>query len=170
MRQVIFLPMNLYIQCSQADCFGTCKNPYVPLEDDNPSLAQIRQRTLKGPGAEERKAVINRSQSVWDDLLHGRDYDKNQLLEFYSYMAQDIAKEKKRIGGDFAIASVLINREVRSQVKKILGPQLVIISLTMPYTEKRARVLKRHDGDVSSADMMDVSNQVSVISHLHFYY
>ena len=85
-------------------------------------------------------------------------------------MAQDIAKEKKRIGGDFAVASVLINREVRSQVKKILGPQLVIVSLTMPYTEKRARVLKRHDGDVSSADMMDVSNQASVISHLHFYY
>ena len=38
-----------------------------------------------------------------------------------------------------------------------LGDDLVIVALSMSSKERRNRVLLRHDGDVSSADKMDVS-------------
>ena len=42
--------------------------------------------------------------------------------------------------------------------RKVLGDQLIIVSLTMSMEERRKRVLERHSGDETSADMMDVSN------------
>ena len=32
----------------EADCFNGCKNPYVPLDAPDPSMAQINQKQLKG--------------------------------------------------------------------------------------------------------------------------
>ena len=34
----------------EADCFGSMKNPYIPLDVENPSMAQIHQKNLAGPG------------------------------------------------------------------------------------------------------------------------
>ena len=46
--------------------------------------------------------------------------------------------------------------------RKVLGDELVIVSLTMSMEERRERVLARHSGDKAAADMMDVS--LTVIS------
>ena len=32
----------------EADCFDKIKNPYVPLDAEDPSMAQIKQKPLKG--------------------------------------------------------------------------------------------------------------------------
>lgn len=32
----------------EADCFGMMKNPYIPLDIDNPSLSTFKQKNLKG--------------------------------------------------------------------------------------------------------------------------
>jgi len=139
----------------EADCFMALKNPYVPLDVPNPSMAQMYQKVLKGPGMEKRKAVIKTMQSVWGDLMAGNEYDKEKLLEFYHHMAADIAREKKRIGGDFAIAHVLLTADIRAAMRELLGPDLVIIVLTMTSTDRRERILARHSGDSNAADMMD---------------
>merc|ERR1719232_2286297 len=139
----------------EADCFGSLKNPYIPLDVDNPSMAQMNQRVLGGPGIEERRKLVQRSQKIWSDILKGNDYDKDLMTEFYDALALDIASEKKRIGGDWAVASVLLTRAVRDHLRKILGPDLTIVNLKMSSADRRARVLKRHQGDVNSADMMD---------------
>ena len=98
----------------EADCFGHMKNPYIPLDADNPSLAQIHQRTLKGPGMEERRALLRRRREMMSDLMSGKDYDKELLVEFHRHLALDIKREKERIGGDFAVASVLLTKAVIS--------------------------------------------------------
>ena len=153
----------------EADCFGSLKNPYVPLNVDNPTMAQMFQKTLKGPGADERREMITRTMSIWADMLAGKEYDQELMLEFYHHLALDIKQEKKRIGGDFAIATVLLKRSARDMVRKIIGPQLIIVSLTMSMEERRERVLARHSGDEVSADMMDVSNYcLGNGSNLHF--
>ena len=72
------------------------QNPYIPLDVDNPSMAQMNQRALGGPGVEERKDLVKRSQKMWSDLMKGREYDKDLMIEFYHAMAKDIASEKKR--------------------------------------------------------------------------
>ena len=140
----------------EADCFGSLKNPYIPLEVENPSIAQIHQKNLSGPGLEERRDLIRRSQDMWSNLINGQDYDKELLIEFHDAMAHDVAREKARIGGDWAVAAVLLTRAVRSHLRNILGPDLVIVCLTMSDSARRERVLERHGGDVNSADLMDV--------------
>ena len=54
----------------EADCFGSMKNPYISLEVENPSLAQIHQKNLSGPGAEERRALIKKTQDMWANLIN----------------------------------------------------------------------------------------------------
>ena len=46
---------------------------------------------------------------------------------------------------------------VSLRYRSVLGPDLIILVLSMTSEERRNRVLLRHDGDVSSADKMDVS-------------
>merc|ERR1712013_273498 len=139
----------------EADCFMGLKNPYVPLDVANPSMAQMHQKVLKGPGMEERKTAVKNMQNVWGDLMANKDYDKEVMMEFYRHMAGDIATEKKRIGGDFAIAHVLLTAEVRAAMRKWLGDDLIIIVLTMSSADRRERVLARHADDVNAADIMD---------------
>jgi len=139
----------------EADCFMVFKNPYVPLDVANPSMAQLSQKVLKGPGMEERQAALKKCQNAWGDLMAGNDYDKELMVEFYRHMAKDIASEKKRIGGDFAIAHVLLTAEVRAAIRECLGADLVIIVLTMSSADRRERVLARHGDDVDAADLMD---------------
>ena len=59
-------------------------------------MAQMNQRALGGPGIEQRKDLVRRSQKMWSDLMKGRQYDKDLMIEFYHGLALDIASEKKR--------------------------------------------------------------------------
>ena len=81
----------------------------------NPFFAQMYQKVLKGPGIEERQYVVKKCQNVWGDFMDGKDYDKEIMMEFYRHMAGDIASEKRRIGGDFAM--VLLTSEVRAAIR-----------------------------------------------------
>merc|ERR1719320_2422299 len=139
----------------EADCFGSLKNPYVPLDMADPTMGQMYQKILKGPGMEERLALMKKLGPVWDNLMTGKEYDKEAMLEYYRHLAADIAREKTRIGGDFAIAHVLLSAEVRAAVREVLGPDLIINVLTMNSADRRDRILARHSGDVSAADMLD---------------
>ena len=144
----------------EADCFKKLSNPYVPLSVNNPSLAHINQKILKGPGAEERKAMIQRTSSAWSDLMVGKELNMELMLEFFEHLALDIRREKERIGGDFAIAMSIPKKEVREHLRKILGSDLIIVFLNMSREERRERVLARHSGDQSSADIGDVSRLI----------
>ena len=141
----------------EADCFTRLCNPYVPLNVDNPSLAQVNQKILRGPGAEERKAMIERTSIMWSDVMAGKDFSTELMLEYYEHLALDIRREKERIGGNFAIATVILKKEAREHIRKILGSSVVIVILNMAREERRERVLGRHGGDTNTADRMDVS-------------
>jgi hypothetical protein len=45
----------------EADCFFGIRNPYIPTDVPEPSLAQTRQRKLVGQGAEERQELAGRA-------------------------------------------------------------------------------------------------------------
>ena len=140
----------------EADCFTQLKNPYIPLDDPNPSLAQVNQKNLKGPGMEERAALFNVANDVFGAVLAGKDHDKEKANQVYTAMGEDIRREKERIGGDWAVAHVIMSREARDNLRKILGPQLVFILLSMPSEDRRQRILSRHKNDKSAVEMMDV--------------
>merc|ERR1711936_1541724 len=144
----------------EADCFMGLKNPYVPLNVNNPSMAQMHQKVLKGPGMEERQAMLKKTRNVFGDIFEGKDYNKEQLLEYYGHMASDIASEKRRIGGDWAIAHVLMTADLRAFMREKLGSDLVIVVLTTSSSDRRERILSRHKGDTNSADLMDQFEKV----------
>jgi len=139
----------------EADCFGSLLNPYIPLDVDNPSMAKMYQKPVKGKGMEERRTLGRKFQGALVNMMQGKEYDKEALLEYYSLMAADIASEKKRIGGDFAVAHVLLTADIRAAMREQLGPDLIIIVLTMSTADRRERILARHKGDVKSADLFD---------------
>ena len=72
-------------------------------------------------------------------------------------MAEDIKTQKERIGGDWAIAHVILLKEIRDKMREWLGPHLVFVHLQMSAEDRRARVLDRHMGETNAADLMDVN-------------
>jgi len=140
----------------EADCFASLKNPYVPLDAEDPSLAQIKQRLLKGPGVKERSEMAKTAGSMFGNIIAGKEYDKEGAKKYYEAMATDIRNEKKRIGGNFSIAHVLLTREMRDNVRRILGPDVIFILLRMSAEDRRKRVLMRHKGDENVTQMMDM--------------
>ena len=141
----------------EADCFTQLKNPYIPLHTDNPSMAQVRQKPLRGPGAAERKQLYSLANDCFGAIMAGQQYDKAAFLTVYEAMAEDIRRERARIGGDWAIAHVVLKKEDREAIKRCLGSQVYIVNLVMTTEERRKRVLARHMGDEGIGDLMDVS-------------
>ena len=146
----------------EADCFTQLKNPYIALDEPNPSMAQVNQKNLKGPGMKERQALYDVANGVFSDVLAGKDHDKEEANKVYSALAEDIKREKERIGGDWAVAHVVMSREGRDNLRKILGPQLIFILLSMPSEDRRKRILSRHKGDEGSVEMMDVIKKLEI--------
>ena len=138
----------------EGDCFTHLKNPYIPL--DAPTLAQLNQKNLRGPGMQERQALHAMATDLVSAVLTGKEHDREVENKVYSAMAEDIKRERQRIGGDWAVATVVMTREARDNLRKILGPQLVFILLTMPSEDRRMRILSRHKNDEGAVDMMEV--------------
>ena len=101
----------------EADCFTQLKNPYIPLDTDNPSMAQVRQKPLRGPGAAERKLLYSVANDCFGAIMAGQQHDKAAFLTVYEAMAEDIRRERARIGGDWAVANVVISREIRDRMR-----------------------------------------------------
>ena len=150
----------------EADCFAALKNPYIPLDVKDPSLAQIKQKILKGPGADARLEMLTKTRDMWLDLFASKPFDREMMTTYYAAMAEDIRAEKKRIGGDFAIANVVIIKEVRDKMREWLGPDLIFVHLEMSQEDRRARVLDRHQGNTEAADLMDVNITLQIGSKL----
>jgi len=101
----------------EADCFSSCKNPYLPLDAADPSLAQVRQKPLRGEGLEKRREVCGKANKMWEQILTGQDIDKELLKLFFEALSEDIDKERRRIGGDWVVAAVAMNEEVRNIIR-----------------------------------------------------
>ena len=145
----------------EADCFGNMKNPYIPLDVKDPSMASIKQRNLIGPGADARKEMLGKTSEMWMNLFAGKDIDREMMATYYAALAADIGSEKKRIGGDFAIAHVIVTKDVRDKMREWLGPDLIFVHLEMSQEDRRARVMDRHMGEANAADLMDVRTKMN---------
>jgi len=138
----------------ESDCFGNIKNPYIPTDAENPSMAQVHQKALKGEGLERRRKICNAANAAFMELLSGKEFDIEDYREFYTIMCEDIMRERKRIGGDWAVAGVALTRSVRDHIRSISGQDLMFVILSMDREEVRKRVTDRHKGDEQAADML----------------
>jgi len=144
----------------ESDCFGLIKNPYIPTDAENPTMAQVHQRALKGEGLERRREICSAANVAFMDLFSGKEFNIEDYREFYTIMCEDIMRERKRIGGDWAVAGVALTQSMRDHIRSKLGKDLFFVILSMDEEEQRKRVTKRHQGDEQAADLMQLVNKL----------
>ena len=87
-------------------------------------------------------------------MMQGK-FDKERIEDgckpFYEEMAKDLIKQRKRIGGDWAIAQAVFSRNQREFIREKVGSGLVFIVLNLTKECQLHRVKARHGdsmGDV----------------------
>lgn len=131
----------------EADAYMGHVNPYNPLEGDNPSLDTIKQKFLKGI-PQERIDAVGDCTKDFHAMVKGEPYDADKVARLHALMCKDIARERKRIGGDFVITHAVTSRAFRDRVRTELGPDLIFVVLHMTKEDQLARINARHgDGE-----------------------
>ena len=127
----------------EADAFGMHVNPYIPSDVDEPSLATVKQKPLKGV-PKDRTDAVNNGIKDFMAMIEGKDFEVEKIEEFYSAMCKDIAKERKRMGGDWVVAQAVPTKALREHIKRQLGPDLIFVVLNMTKEDQMKRILARH--------------------------
>ena len=80
---------------------------------------------------------------------------EEKLKPMYDEMAIEIAKQRKRLGGDWAVAQAVFSRNQRTMLRRVLGPDLVFIVLNMTKECQMHRIKSRH-GDSMGGDIINI--------------
>ena len=81
--------------------------------------------------------------------------DGSAMEPFYMVMAEDLVKQRNRLGGDWAIAQAVFSRKQREYLRQQLGPNLVFVVLNLTKECQKKRVESRH-GDSLGEDFLVV--------------
>ena len=95
------------------DCFDSLRNPFIPLDVENPTIHQEYQRNLTGEGREERE----NASKIWKfwKKLNKEDYEA--LEKYYNLLCEDISSQRRRVGGDWAVAGVVLQKHQRDLIR-----------------------------------------------------
>ena len=77
--------------------------------------------------------------------ITGNDFDI-LIRPVLNIMGKDIARQKVRLGGDFAVAQAVVTRESRELLRQLMGPDLVFIVLNLTKECQHQRIDRRHPG------------------------
>ena len=84
----------------------------------------------------------------FEKMIKLQPYDAEAVKPFYTLLAEDIVRHKKRLGGNFAVAQAVPTREFRDCMKGVFGPQAIFITIRLSKETNAKRVEARHaDGD-----------------------
>ena len=75
--------------------------------------------------------------------IDGEAFDK-AVRPLYTAMANDIIRQKKRLGGDFAIAHAVATRASRDYIRNCLGDDVVFVVLNLTAECQTKRIKGRH--------------------------
>jgi len=130
----------------EADCFGMFVNPYVDPNVEEPTLAIMQQKALKGVTKETMDAMGVATETF--DKIHETMEVTEEMIDsmepMFRCMAKDIVAQRKRLGGNMAIAQAVINKKQRDNLRSWIGPDLVFIVLSLSKECQKKRVMARH--------------------------
>ena len=129
----------------EADCYGGVVDPFIPLEVDEPSLAQMKQKPIKGRTVEGLQSMDD-GMPEFKKMIQGAPYDDEKIKPFYRHLAEDIVKHKQRLGGNFAVAQAVPKREMRDFMKEVFGPQGIFVTIRLSKETNAKRIEARHGG------------------------
>lgn len=133
----------------EADCYGMHVNPYLPPDVEEPTLAVSKQKPLCGV-PQDRIDSVNNGIKDFMAMIRGEEYKRESVEKFYSGMCNDIKKERRRLGGDWAVAEAVPSRAFREHIRKELDNDVIFVVLHMSREDQMKRVAKRHGDEQSS--------------------
>ena len=89
-------------------------------------------------------------------MMKGLEFDEEVMARFFEFLCDDIKRERERIGGDWAVATLVNSRRLRDLVRARLGPDLTFVVLDMAREDLEERWRSR-DGDDAAQRIMLVS-------------
>ena len=129
----------------EGDGFPRSRNPYVPLDVDEPSLAVEKQPKVRGLSKEDLETFPAMEKLYAEDLPKGDISNQETVFPFFKAFSKDIASEKKKIGGDWAVAFAAPTRKIRDVIKEECNAIFVV--LTVSGETQKQRVSGRHAED-----------------------
>ena len=101
----------------------------------------------------------------WDKPDEWDKEEVNKVMEIVSEdMANDILKQRQRIGGDWSIAFAVFSRKQRDIIRKILGPDVIFVVLNLTKDCTKKRLAARH-GDGDAGDKI-----TNILLEMHKFY
>jgi len=73
------------------------------------------------------------------NMLGNNEYDDRVIERGFRMMCTNIRSERARLGGDWAVCSILLTRKIRDVVREELGEELRMICLHMELKDQMAR-------------------------------
>jgi len=137
----------------EGDCFMFSRSPFIPADVAEPSMAQFLQKPLRGKALEERQKILAKVFVESDKFLKGEDYDEEIMFAYLENQVNDLKTQRERIGGDWAVASVVHTRRWRDFARKKFGPDLQFVVLDMPLEQQLERVKGRQGDDPETIAM-----------------
>ena len=131
----------------EADAFLWHLNPYIPPDIDESSRENLLDQNILKGVSQERLDIVSKGLSQIVLMCQGMKYDIDKTRELYTIMCQDIVKEQKRIGGNWAVAQAVPTRVLRDQIRSKMGKNLIFIVLHMKKEDQIARLKVRHGDD-----------------------
>ena len=80
-------------------------------------MTQVKQRPLRGEGLIERQEVCKKATETLMKMIKGEEYDMELMEQMYIGMSENRLKERKRMGGDWAITAATLTRDMRDQTR-----------------------------------------------------
>merc|ERR1719237_156831 len=137
----------------EGDCFWALRNPYIPPNVPEASLAQLKQRKLVGEGAEKRQEMAKKVHKEFMNMFGGNEYDEGIIEEAYKMMCANIRSERARMGGDWAVCCVLQTRKIRDVVREGADGR-GLGRLLCPAHQKDPRCCQRGIGRGTACDLL----------------
>ena len=104
---------------------------------------------FQGVPKEMAETVMDAS-SKFDEFFNPEsENDMDEMAKpFYKVIANDVARQKKRLGGTFAVAHAVATRKSRDYLRQLMGPDLVFVVLNLTRKCAGARLKGRHGDSV----------------------
>jgi len=150
----------------EGDGFLLGFNPYISPEE-NQVECRSEKCALIGPGMKERQKgmldyfrfteTVARERTVRNTRgKASKPIDHYGKDRFLRLMAEDIAKERMRVGGDWVVAFAVYDRKDRDIFRTILGSEVIFVLLDLDKDLLKERLSGRRQGEGRRLKIMPV--------------
>ena len=88
---------------------------------------------------------MDKFKSEFQKMQQGKfdEVDFNELKSFFGTIAKQVDIQRKRIGGDFAVAHAVPSEELREHIRNLI-PDVIFITLSLTKESQMKRIQARH--------------------------